>query len=471
MIELRDYQELGILQVDIEFKKGNRRVLLVASPGAGKSEMAIYLMERAIRYKFPSLFIVRGRDLVNNISNRMDKNKLDHSVFMAKNWRFDKKKLIQAASVDTMFARKDFPFKDQNLLIILDEAHLDYSKVFEQYPNAFFIGLTGTPYSDMSIYDSFVQPIQPFELRDRGYLVSDKIFCPHIIDTSSVKIRAGDFDKKELNSVVTQSAVIGNVIQDWKDLGENRPTVCFATSIEHSLQLKQAFNEAGIPAVHCDASSSDEERKQARIDLESGKVKVLSNVDIFSTGWDCPMVSCVVLARPTWSLNWYLQAVGRGVRSYPGKSDCRVLDNAGNVFRHGTHFKVREISLDPPDKKKSRTYDTKITNCEKCYLIYDPTIYEACPDCGHVKDKKARKVNQIDGKLIEYEESPSEMQARRKKMIITKFYELEWGRKKGKLHPDWSFIQLFKTFSREEMVELKKVTVVPLRFLPIIPQE
>lgn len=466
MLQLRDYQDKAIAMIDIEFKKGNKKVLLVASPGAGKSEMAIYLMRRALQYKFPSLFVVRGRDLVTNISDRMDKNKLDHSVFMSKNWRFDRKKLVQAASIDTMFARSDFPFKDQNVLIILDEAHLNYSKVFEKYPNAFFIGLTGTPYSDMSIYDSYVQPIQPYELRDSGYLVTDKIFCPHIMDTSSVKMRMGDFDKKELESVVTKSAVVGNLVQDWKDLGENRPTVCFATSIEHSLQLKQAFCDAGIPAIHCDASSSDTERKQARLDLESGKVKILSNVDIFSTGWDCPMVSCIILGRPSWSVNWYLQAVGRGVRSYPGKSDCRVLDNAANVFRHGSHFKIRDVSLDPPLKKKSKSYETKITSCEKCYLVYDPTLNNCCPDCGYQRPLKSRKVNQIDGKLIEYEESPNEMKERRKKMIISKYHELEWGRKKGKLHPDWSFIQLFKSFNREEMVELKRVTVVPLRFLP-----
>ncbi len=100
-------------------------------------------------------------------------------------------------------------------------------------------------------------------------------------------------------------------------------------------------------------------------------------------------------------------------------------------------------------------------------MVFDPTLHESCPDCGWTRPKNERRVNQIDGKLIEYQESPEENIKRRKKMIITKFHELEWGRKKGKLHPDWSFIQLFKTFSREEMVELKKVTVVPSRFLPI----
>lgn len=465
--ELRWYQKQAIEMIDIEFQRGNRRVLFVASPGLGKTETAAWYLERALKHKFPSMFVVRGRDLVTNASDRLIDNKIDHSVFMAGNWRRDEKKTIQVCSVDTMNARKQFPFKGRKPIIFLDEAHKDYKLIFEQYPDAYFIGMTGTPYTDMSMYDVVVQPIQPYEARDMGFLVPDKIYCPHIMDTSAVKMSMGDFDKKQLASVVTNSAVVGNIVQDWIELGQNRPTVCFATSIEHSLQLKQAFLDAGIPAVHCDADSSDEERKQARKDLESGKVKILCNVDIFSTGWDCPMVGCIILARPTWSLSWYIQAVGRGVRSFPGKSDCIVLDNAGNVFRHGTHFKIREVSLEKPTKRKSKAYETKITTCSECYYAYDPTVHEACPDCGAVRERKEKRVNHIDGKLVEFEESPQEREENRKRMILAKFRDLEWGRKSRNLHPEHSFIQLFKDFTREEMVYLKEVTRVPPRFLPI----
>jgi type I site-specific restriction endonuclease len=40
MIQLRNYQESGIAQIDIEFRKGNRKVLVAASPGLGKTELA-----------------------------------------------------------------------------------------------------------------------------------------------------------------------------------------------------------------------------------------------------------------------------------------------------------------------------------------------------------------------------------------------------------------------------------------------
>lgn len=467
-IELRPYQEEAIQLIDNEFRKGNRRILLCASPGLGKTTISAFMIERAVKFNMPCLFIVRGRDLVYNASDRLKEMKIDHSLYISKDWRFDPKKLVQTCSVDTMFARETYPHQNGTPLIFLDEAHKNYKKIFEMYPNAFIIGMTGTPFApDMSDYQVHVEPILPFEARDMGFLVPDKIFCPHIMDVSAVKMRAGDFDQKELESVVTNSAVVGNIVNDWKEFGQDRPTVVFATSINHSLQLKHAFIEAGIPAIHCDAKSSDEERRKAKDELESGKVKILCNVDIFSVGWNCPSVGCIVLARPTWSLVWYLQAVGRGVRSYPGKSDCIVLDNAANVFRHGTHFKLREISLKPKDKKTKKEYDTKITTCPECYLIYDPTIHRACPECGYEKKSKERRVNTIDGKLIEYEEHQDDTAKRRKTMIVNKFRELEWGRKQGGMRPEWTFIQLRKNFSREEMIHLKEVTVVPARFLPL----
>lgn len=467
-VELRPYQVQAIEMIDAEFRKGNRRILLCASPGLGKTTISAFMIERAIKYNMPCLFIVRGRDLVYNASDRFKEMKIDHSLYISGDWRFEPKKLVQCCSVDTMFARDRYPHQDGSPLIFLDEAHKNYKKVFEMYPNAFIIGMTGSPFApDMSDYQVHVEPIMPFEARDMGFLVPDKIYCPHIMDVSAVKMRMGDFDKKQLESVVTNSAVVGDIISDWQELGQNRPTIVFAASINHSLQLKHAFLDAGIPAIHCDASSSDKERRQAKEDLESGKIKVLCNVDIFSVGWNCPIVSCVVLARPTWSLVWYLQSVGRGVRSYPGKEDCIVLDNAGNVFRFGPHFRVREISLEPKEKKTKREYDTKITSCPECYFIYDPTIHRECPDCGHVKEAKERRVNTIDGKLIEYEEHQDDTAKRRKTMIVNKYRELEWGRKKGNMRPEWTFIQLRKNFSREEMVHLKEVTMVPERFLPL----
>jgi len=468
MIQLRPYQQQLIDEIDKKLREGKKRILMCSAAGSGKTETMAAMIIRCIKHNFPVVFVVRRRELVKNASRRFTKNGIDHSVFMAGSWQFDPKKLVQVASIDTMKARKAYPYTEGGALVIIDEAHLNYDDIFENYPNAFIIGGTATPYTKhVEKYEDFVQVIEPYELRDQGYLVVDKFYVPHLLDLSAVKMTRGDFDQKQLESVVTNSAVVGNVVADWQELGQNRATLVFATSVNHSLQLKHAFLDAGIKAVHIDAKSTEEERDNAKKDIESGKIKVICNVDIFSCGWDCSQISCIVFARPTFSLAWFVQAASRGLRPYPGKSNCIFLDNAGNIYRHSSPYRVREISLEPKEKKTKKEYDTKITSCSECYFIYDPTIHKACPDCGHIKEAKERRVNEIDGKLIEYEEHQDDTAKRRKAMIIKKFRELEWGRKKGNLRPEWTFIQLRKDYSREEMVHLKEVVMVPERFLPL----
>lgn len=468
-INLRPYQLDAINEIDSHFREGRNRVILWAIMGAGKTTMAAWMIERAVKYNYPVMFVVRGRELVTNASETLDEYKIDHSINMAGHWKYNQKKLVQVCSIDTLKARKNWPHINERPLIFLDESHKDYSDMFKQYPESYFVGMTGSPFTDNSAYNAVVHPIEGFELRDQGFLVPEKIYCPHIIDVSAVKIKAGDFEKKQLESIVTQSSVVGNVIQDWKDFGQNRPTLCFAVSIEHSLQLKQAFQDAGIPAVHIDANSNEEERLNVKRGLSSGKVKVVCNVNIFSVGWNFPALSCVILARPTWSLTWYLQAVGRGLRSFNGKTDCIILDNAGNVFRHGTPYRIRDVSLEKPTKKKTKQMDNRVCTCEECFFVFDPQEHSECPACGWVKPRREREVKNIAGTLVEYFESEEARSKHLFAMMRSDYYKLEWVRKtksaSGKRLPeDWVFAQLKKKFPTV-FHELVKVTVVPKHFL------
>lgn len=441
-IKLRDYQEDGVAQIYSEWRT-KRKLILWCNMGGGKSEMAAYIAQDAQK-DIPVLMVVRGRELVKNLSNRLDKYKINHSVFMAGSPRLDKSKNIQIASIDTMISRNEFPFKDRQCIVILDEAHKDYEAIFENYPTQYILGLTATPFSDMSMYDGYVCPIEPWELRDKGVLVPDKIYCPHVIDTSGIKIVAGDFKRDQIAQLVTQGEIVGNVIGDYIKYGESRPAVCFAVNIEHSKQLRDSFVASGIAAIHCDASSTDEERKDAQEKLVNGTIKVLCNVDIFSVGWDCPSVSCVILARPTWSLIWYLQAIGRGLRSSPGKHNCIILDNAGNVFRHGIAYRPRNISLEKPQKKsKVKKPDETIRTCLECLSVYETPASE-CPYCGAVPP--LRIIKTIEGDLFEYAESEEESLARKIKEAQSQFYKLQWVARSKGLPQVWIKQQIEKKY-------------------------
>lgn len=54
------------------------------------------------------------------------------------------------------------------------------------------------------------------------------------------------------------------------------------------------------------------------------------NVAVLTTGFDAPHVDLIAILRPTESVSLYQQIVGRGLRLAPGKTDCLILDYAGN---------------------------------------------------------------------------------------------------------------------------------------------
>jgi hypothetical protein len=67
------------------------------------------------------------------------------------------------------------------------------------------------------------------------------------------------------------------------------------------------------------------------ITRRNGRVTVMGN----SVGFDYTKIDCIVLARPTMSLAWLYQAIGRGTRIDPEKVDCEIADFVGVTKKFG----------------------------------------------------------------------------------------------------------------------------------------
>ena len=68
-----------------------------------------------------------------------------------------------------------------------------------------------------------------------------------------------------------------------------------------------------------------------------GQTRVVANCAVLTEGFDEPSVDCIIIARPTQSAPLYQQMLGRGTRTYPGKTDCLVLDVVGVSTQHALH--------------------------------------------------------------------------------------------------------------------------------------
>jgi superfamily II DNA or RNA helicase len=198
--------------------------------------------------------------------------------------------------------------------------------------------------------------------------------------------------------------------------------------------IVEAFNSAGIKAVHADANTKAEKRKKIFRKLVKGEVKVVCNVDVFSTGVDVPEVACIQVCRPTQSLIWYLQALGRGLRPSPetGKSNCIIIDNAGNAFRFGSPYLRHEADL---GKKRpvsdSDEDEIKVRTCKQCHFVFKPTENK-CPDCGYTNPPVERRIKQEDGDLIEFQMSDEEIQRMKIGSMFTDLFKLKSVAKRTK---------------------------------------
>lgn len=146
-------------------------------------------------------------------------------------------------------------------------------------------------------------------------------------DLSNVKKTAGDFNEKELQKVVVNINRTELAIDKWNEIGaNNRQTLVFCAGVEHSHMAAELWQKHGFKAAAIDGGMHRLQRREILGNFRSGEVQVLCNDSIVSEGTDIPNISCIVHLRPTKSWPRYVQTTGRGLRLFPDKQDCFVID-------------------------------------------------------------------------------------------------------------------------------------------------
>lgn len=378
---LRPYQEEALSQIRRHYATGTKHVLLHMATGAGKTFIFSIVMKGVQAKGNKCVLAVRGRELVDNASQRLTREGVKHGVLMANHKGYDITSPIQVCSIDTLTARKnkmDLPPAD---LMVIDEAHFAISPSFRWFIDeyrrrgCYSLSVTATPHVKQGLRhlaDTVVYPITIKQLIDQGYLMPPKYYAPPSgMNLTGVKIdsRTGDYNQKELIVAVENAQITGNIISHYKRLAQGRAAILFACDVNHSKGMVAKLNEAGIPSSHIDAYTPDDKRKEEMRRLESGEIKIISNVGILCTGVDMPYVSAIIMARPTKSYNLFIQQIGRGTRPYPGKKDFLIIDHANNVGEHGFIEYEKICSLDGATVNPPRE---KLVSCKQCYNVWSP---------------------------------------------------------------------------------------------------
>ena len=74
--------------------------------------------------------------------------------------------------------------------------------------------------------------------------------------------------------------------------------------------------------------------------FRTGEIRVLTNYNVLSQGFDAPKVGAVYVARPTFSPNRYQQMIGRGLRgpANGGSEEVLIVNVKDNIEAFGTQL-------------------------------------------------------------------------------------------------------------------------------------
>jgi superfamily II DNA or RNA helicase len=387
-LALREYQVRALDACRAVIRAGQRRVLLVAPTGSGKTTIAAEGIRSAIARGSRTLFLAHRRELLNQCHGRLLEFGIESSIIRGDDPRMDPDQAVQVASVQTLARRLERFAGDSFHLIIVDEAHHTragtYARILDHFSGArAVLGLTATPIRAdgrglAESYDVLVEAASMRELVRLGFLVPTRMYTAPDMDLTGIHRRQGDYVLSELGERMNHELLVGNIVTEWQRLASDRRTVTFATTVAHSRSIASRFVEAGIRAEHLDGGMDEQERDGVLDRVRSGATQVVVNCQLLTEGWDMPEVACCVLARPTKSLGLYLQMTGRALRPAPGKRDCIILDHASCFREHGG-VSDRQWTLTADKPKSGGEVPEKI--CPGCGLII-PAGCRECPECG-----------------------------------------------------------------------------------------
>lgn len=112
---------------------------------------------------------------------------------------------------------------------------------------------------------------------------------------------------------------------------DRKSILVFVPSVAQALSL--ALKIPGSIAVYGDMPVK--ERDAAIKAFKDLSCRVVINVNVLSVGFDHPQLDCIISGRPTASLSWWYQALGRITRIFEGKENGLVVDFAGNTVKFG----------------------------------------------------------------------------------------------------------------------------------------
>lgn len=354
-------------------------------------------------------------------------------------------------------------------IVIIDECHLiprkdttRYKKTLEtlkqMYPSLRMVGLSATPFRLDSgwlhtgadaMFDKIVYDIPIQQLIDDGYL------APLITKAGSVKINTagihhsgGEFVAGELEAAAMSGDTTALAVSDMVIKAQDRKKwLVFACGVKHAEQIKDELEKHNINTeiVTGDTSNRDDIIADFRNGTGLLPIRCIVNIQVMTTGVNIPDLDMIAMLRPTESASLYVQIAGRGMRTAPGKTNCLVLDYAGNCMRHGP---IDAVSPNNKPWSEEGGGVAPAKECPKCMSIIHCSK-RICQWCGYefppnpivverVSSEAPILSSQVEPEVLKIKHTDYEihLKADKKPSICVTYYHGEFDKVKEWIFPE-----------------------------------
>ena len=409
-IQLKNYQRKALHEINTNYANGIKSQLLVMATGTGKTVVFCEFIKELISVEKKVLILVHRDELINQAERRL-KLHTSEPFGIEKAERKANNENIVLASVQTLKGKRLKKFaKDYFDVIVIDECHRStansYMTVRNHFKKSHVLGVTATPerQDDLKITKKHFQKIAfTYNLLDaikEGNLANIRVWrVESEQDISDVKSNSDDLDQRALAKVLDNDEYLEFIYKTITEKAFNKKIMVFMPSVKMSDKLADLLNSKGLSAFSVNSNTPLEKRQEVLEDYRTGKIKVLSNYNIFTEGFDEPSIDCVIMARPTKSEIFYSQALGRMTRLFEGKEYGMLIDIGfiNNSHKVATIFDLVENREETPieiDNKLNSILEkyTDGIDLEKCLADYKSESRKLLKQYAKEKKEESKKM-------------------------------------------------------------------------------
>ena len=377
--DLFEHQRKAVSKLIPLLSTGERRAVLHLPTGVGKTRTAMHVVANILRIHDPSVvvWLASGRELLEQAVQAFKEawmNLGTRPVALGRMWGNRTPDLesfsdgflaVGLAKGWSVNSRKDpdwaVKLSNRVRLVVFDEAHQSIARTYQQitddltfHYSCALLGLTATPgrtWADIDedgrLAEFFAESKVTLEvpgdnpidfLIQNGYLAKPKfqtLFSqpgPVLEKEDLIGISEGlDIPEKNVAELSMSEQYVAKVLESINQLlneGHKRVLV-FAASVEHAKTLCAILIAREIRGYVITSLTSKRVRSNAIKIFKSDDdiPMVMVNFGVLTTGFDVPLASAVVIARPTRSLVLFSQMVGRAIRGPKagGTEECTIV--------------------------------------------------------------------------------------------------------------------------------------------------